>query len=84
MLDDSRWATTSALIDESYRLTDDDQLAREGPLDDVRVIFVGVYCRGQRREDQERDYLGTTTPTTNASRDFGFCPTAAWCTSGTC
>ena len=63
MLDDARWPATSALIDEACGLTGNDLIVREGPLDDVRVLFVGAYCRGQRREDQERDYLENYYPT---------------------
>ena len=63
MLDDSGWPATSALIDEACGLTGNDLLVREGPEDDVRVLFVGAYCRGQRREDQERDYLENYYPT---------------------
>ena len=63
MLDDSRWPATSALIDQTCGLTGNDLIVREGPLDDVRVLFVGAYCRGQRREDQERDYLENYYPT---------------------
>ena len=62
MVDDSRWPATSALIDEACDLTGNDLIIREGPLDDVRVLFVGAYCRGQRREDQERDYLENYYP----------------------
>ena len=29
----------------------------EGPQDDIRVLFVGLYSRGQRRTDLEREYL---------------------------
>ena len=29
----------------------------EGPRDDVRVGFVGLYYRGRRRRDLEREYL---------------------------
>ena len=32
-----------------------DLISSEGLKDDVRVHFVGAYCRGQRREDQEHD-----------------------------
>ena len=63
MLDDTGWPATSALIDEACGLTGNDLLVREGPEDDVRVLFVGAYCRGQRREDQERDYLENYHPT---------------------
>ena len=63
MLDDAQWPATSALIDEACGLTGNDLIVREGPTDDVRVLFVGAYCRGQRREDQERDYLENYYPT---------------------
>ena len=63
MLDDARWPGTSALIDEACGLTGNDLLVGEGPRDDVRVLFVGAYCRGQRHEDQERDYLENYHPT---------------------
>ena len=63
MLDDTRWPGASALIDEACGLTGNDLIVREGPKDDVRVLFVGAYCRGQRREDQERDYLENYYPT---------------------
>ena len=63
MLDDGGWPGTSALIDEACGLTGNDLIVSEGPKDDVRVLFVGAYCRGQRREDQERDYLENYHPT---------------------
>ena len=63
MLDDSRSPAVAALIDEARGLTGNDLLVGEGPKDDVRVLFVGAYCRGQRREDQERDYLENYHPT---------------------
>ena len=63
MLDDTGWPATSALIDEACGLTGNDLLVSEGPENDVRVLFVGAYCRGQRREDQERDYLENYHPT---------------------
>ena len=63
MLDDSRWPGVAALIDEACGLTGNDILVAEGPKDDVRVLFVGAYTRGQRREDQERDYLENYHPT---------------------
>ena len=34
----------------------------EGPKNDVRGLFVGLYYRGQRREDLEREYLKTYHP----------------------
>ena len=57
MLDDSRWPATSALIDEVCGLTGNALLGAEGPKHDVRAHFVGLYYRGHRRTDLERDYL---------------------------
>ena len=57
MLDDARWPATSALIDEACGMVGNALLVGEGPKDDVRVLFVGVYRRGQRRADLEREYL---------------------------
>ncbi len=74
MLDDARWPATSALIDEACGLTGNDLIVREGPLDDVRVLFVGAYCRGQRREDQERDYLENYHPTDERVPRFRLLP----------
>ena len=63
MLDDARWPETSALIDEACGLTGNHLMVGEGPKDDVRVLFVGAYYRGQRREDLEREYLEDYHPT---------------------
>ena len=57
MLDDTRWPATSALIDEACGLTGNGLMVGEGPKNDVRGHFVGLYYRGQRREDLEREYL---------------------------
>ena len=57
MLDDTRWPATSALIDEACGVTGNALLVGEGPEDDIRVLFVGLYYRGQRRLDLEREYL---------------------------
>ena len=57
MLDETRWPATSALIDEACGLTGNGLMVGEGPTDDVRALFVGLYYRGQRREDLEREYL---------------------------
>ena len=57
MLDDTRWPATSALIDEACGLTGNGLMVGEGPKNDVRGVFVGLYYRGQRREDLEREYL---------------------------
>ena len=57
MLDDTRWPATSALIDEICGLTGNGLMVGEGPKNDVRGVFVGLYYRGQRREDLECEYL---------------------------
>ena len=62
MLDDTRWPATSALIDEACDLTGNALMVGEGPQDDIRVTFVGLYYRGQRRPDLEREYLDVYHP----------------------
>ena len=57
MLDDTRWPATSALIDEACGVVGNALLVGEGPPDDIRVTFVGLYYRGLRRLDLEREYL---------------------------
>ena len=37
-------------------------MVAEGPTNDVRSLFVGLYYRGQRRDDLEREYLTTYHP----------------------
>ena len=62
MLDDALWPAASALIDEACGVKGNDLLVGEGPENDVRARFVGVYSRGQRREDLEREYLENYRP----------------------
>ena len=62
MLDDVHWPTTTALIDEACGLTSNALLVGEGPKDDLRVLFVGLYYRGQRRENLEREDLEVYHP----------------------
>ena len=62
MLDDTRWPATSALIDEVCGLTGNALMVGEGPKDDVRVRFVGLYYRGERHHDLEREYLEVYHP----------------------
>ena len=62
MLDDARWPVASALIDEACGVKGNDLLVGEGPLDDRRVLFVGIYSRGERRDDLEREYLAHYYP----------------------
>ena len=66
MLDDTYWPDTAALIDEGCGLTGNALLVGEGPPDDIRVLFVGLYYRGQRREDLEREYLDIYGPINEA------------------
>ena len=56
-LDDTHWPTTSALIDEACGMQGNSLLVAAGPQDDVRVFSTGVYYRGQRRDDLEREYF---------------------------
>ena len=62
MLDDTYWPATSALIDEVCGLTGNGLMVGEGPKDDIRVLFVGLYYHGQRRTDLEREYLEVYHP----------------------
>ena len=62
MLDDTRWPATSALLDEACGIAGNALMVGEGPEDDIRVLFVGLYSRGQRRPDLEREYLDVYHP----------------------
>ena len=62
MLDETHWPATSALIDEACGVVGNALLVAEGPPDDIRVLFVGLYYRGQRRLDLEREYLEVYHP----------------------
>ena len=61
-LDDARWPATSALIDDACGIHGNGLLIAEGPRNNVRVFFVGLYYQGERREDVEREYLGVYHP----------------------
>ena len=63
MLDDAHWPATSALIDEACGIKGNSLMVGEGPKDDYRALFVGIYCRGQRRQDLEMEYLEVYHPT---------------------
>ena len=62
MLDDTYWPATSALIDEACGVTGNALMVGEGPPDDIRALFVGLYYRGERRVDLEREYLAVYHP----------------------
>ena len=84
MLDDSHWPATSALIDEACGTVGNALMVRAGSQDDSPVSYVGLYYRGERREDWEREYLEIYHPSTKGSRVSGNCPTAVWCTPAIC
>ena len=62
MLDDTQWQTTSALIDEACGMQGNALVVTEGPEDDIRTLFVGLYRQGQRHEDWGRLWLETYLP----------------------
>ena len=62
MLDDACWPATSALIDEACGLTGNALSVGEGPKEDIRVLPIGIYYRGQRRTDLEREYFKVYHP----------------------
>ena len=66
MLDETRWPATSALIDEACGIEGNALLVGEGPPNDIRALFVGLYYRGQRRTDLEREYLDVYHPINEA------------------
>ena len=57
MLDDTHWPAASALVDEACGMTGNSLMVGEGPKEDIRAAFVGLYYRGERRKDLEREYL---------------------------
>ena len=62
MLDATLWPATAALIDEACGLQGNALAVGEGPKDDVQVSSAGIYYRGERREDYEREYLTVYHP----------------------
>ena len=62
MLDDGRWPTASALIDEACGAQGNALAVGEGPKDDIRIISIGLYYRGQRHKALEREYLDIYHP----------------------
>ncbi len=74
MLDDARWPAASALIDEACGIKGNDLFLGEGPEGDVRNLFVGIYQRGQRREDLEREYIEHYYPIDECAPRFGQWP----------
>ena len=62
MLDDTEWPATSALIDEACGIVGNALVVGEGPPDDLRTHFVGIYKQGQRSEDLEREWFEVYHP----------------------
>ena len=54
-MDDTHWPANSALIDEACGIAGNALLVGEGPQDDIRVFFVGLYSHS-------RHFLATTNP----------------------
>lgn len=70
MLDDAEWSRTSALIEEACEASGSVLALGEGPAEDVRIHMAGLYHRGERREDLERDYVEIYAPTDEAVARF--------------
>ena len=62
MLDDTHWPATSALIDEACGIVGNTVAVGEGPKGDIRDLLVGLYYRGHRCADLEREYLQVYYP----------------------
>ena len=73
MLDETRWPVASALIDEVCGLVGNG-LFVFGAGQDLRVRSAGIFCRGHRREDLERDYLEHYHPTDEGVPRFRHLP----------
>ena len=57
MLDDAHWPAASALIDEACGVGGNELVVGQGSgRADVRILFAGLYYRGQRHEELEREY----------------------------
>ena len=57
MLDDASWPAASALIDEICGIKGNGLAVGGGSGDGHRVYFAGIYRRGERRQDLEREYF---------------------------
>ena len=62
-LDDARWPAASALIDAACGIHGSALLIGDGPTEHVQARFIGLYYRGQRAEELEREYLEDYHPT---------------------
>ena len=57
MLDDTEWPAVSAMIDEACGSSGNTMIVEEGPENDFHAHFAGLYYRGERRTDLEREYF---------------------------
>ena len=62
MLDDTHWPTVSLLMDEACGIQGNSLLVGTGSQDDLEAFTTGMYYRGQRDTDVERDYFDTYYP----------------------
>ena len=62
MLDDAHWPATAALIDEACGMGGNGLAVGGDSGDDVRLYFAGLYRRGERRQDLEREYFEVYYP----------------------
>ena len=62
MLDDAHWPATSALIDETCGIRGNGLAVGGVTGDDHCVYFAGIYRRGERRQDLEREYFQAFYP----------------------
>ena len=62
MVDDTHWPATSALIDRTCGLKGNALAVGDGPKEALWVNVVGIYARGERRTDLEREYLESYRP----------------------
>ena len=61
-LDDAHWPATAALIDEACGAAGNELVVAEGPPGGATIVFAGLYYRGQRHEELERDYFQNYYP----------------------
>lgn len=62
MLDDTEWPAVSALIDEACGASGNAMIVEEAPENDFHAHFAGLYYRGERRTDLEREYFEVYRP----------------------
>ena len=62
-LDDTRWSTTSALIDDALRVHGNSMaFADIHSGEDIQIYYLGVFSHGQRHHELEREYIEVYFP----------------------